>query len=39
MCQIEKFGYSQENKEIFCSDCIIWNTIGKCTFLQECESK
>jgi hypothetical protein len=39
MCMIEKTGYSEENKNLYCSDCIILNAIGKCEYLQDCEAR
>ena len=37
MCLIEEFGYSVENQQQYCSTCVIFNNIGKCASLSQCE--
>ncbi|MDK2826106.1 hypothetical protein SAMN04488589_2573 [Methanolobus vulcani] len=39
MCMIEELGYSEENKKIYCTSCIIFQRTGKCEFLNYLESK
>jgi late competence protein required for DNA uptake (superfamily II DNA/RNA helicase) len=36
---IEELGYSEENKEMYCTNCIIFQKTGKCEFLKYLESK
>jgi late competence protein required for DNA uptake (superfamily II DNA/RNA helicase) len=36
---IEELGYSEENKKIYCTSCIIFQRTGKCEFLNYLESK
>ncbi|MDW7731302.1 MAG: hypothetical protein SCH66_02605 [Methanolobus sp.] len=39
MCIIESIGYSEKNKMLYCSDCIIFRRTGKCEYLKYLESK
>ncbi|MDG6244328.1 MAG: hypothetical protein QCH31_08065 [Methanolobus sp.] len=39
MCMIEEEGYSPENKELYCRNCIIFVRTGKCEFLKYLESQ
>ena len=38
MCLIEEFGYSVSNRQQYCTTCTIFNQIGKCEYLNQCES-
>lgn len=39
MCKIEELGYSRYNKHMYCTECIIYNQLGKCEYLKWCESE
>ncbi|SFM22639.1 hypothetical protein [Methanolobus profundi] len=39
MCMIEELGYSKENRELYCTNCIIYVRTGKCEYLNYLESK
>ncbi|WP_406662264.1 hypothetical protein V7O66_06235 [Methanolobus sp. ZRKC3] len=39
MCIIEQIGYSRENKETYCTNCIIQRETGKCEYLKYLETK
>ena len=39
MCKIEELGYSRYNKNRYCTECIIYNQLGKCEYLKWCESE
>ncbi|TGC07474.1 hypothetical protein [Methanolobus halotolerans] len=39
MCIIESIGYSEKNKMIYCTECIIFRKTGKCEYLKYIESK
>lgn len=38
MCIIEIIGYSQENKLLYCLECIIFRMTGNCQHLKSCET-
>jgi late competence protein required for DNA uptake (superfamily II DNA/RNA helicase) len=39
MCVIEAMGYSEENRLMYCRNCIIFRKTGKCEYLRYLESK
>lgn len=39
MCMIEELGYSEENKKLYCRNCVIFVKTGKCEFLKYLESE
>ncbi|WP_340818590.1 hypothetical protein [Methanolobus sp. WCC4] len=39
MCMIEEVGYSEENKKLYCTKCVIHVRTGKCEYLKYLESK
>ena len=39
MCMIEEMGYSEENKKLYCMNCVIYVRTGKCEYLKYLESK
>lgn len=38
MCSIEDLGYSIANRDQYCTTCVIFNQIGQCTYLKQCEA-
>lgn len=38
MCSIEKLGYTVANREQYCTTCVIFDKIGQCTYLKQCEA-
>lgn len=36
---IEEVGYSEDNKAVYCTNCIIFQKTGKCEFLKYLESE
>ena len=38
MCIIELIGYSEKNKDTYCTECIIYKRTGKCEYLKYLES-
>ena len=38
MCLIDDLGYSIANREQYCTTCVIFNQIGRCTYLKQCEA-
>ena len=39
MCIIEELGYSAQNRDQYCTECVIFNQIGQCAYLKQCELK
>ena len=39
MCVIEELGYSTQNRDKYCTECVIFNQIGQCAYLKQCEEK
>ncbi len=39
MCVIEELGYSTQNRDKYCTKCVIFNRIGQCAYLKQCEVK
>lgn len=39
MCLIEELGYSAANRDKYCNKCVIFNQIGQCSYLKQCEMK
>lgn len=39
MCIIEEIGYSTQNRDQYCTECVIFNQIGQCAYLKQCEVK
>ena len=39
MCVIEEPGYSTQNRDQYCTECVIFNQIGQCAYLKQCEEK
>ena len=39
MCIIEELGYSTQNRDQHCTECVIFNQIGQCAYLKQCEVK
>lgn len=38
MCLIEEIGYTAENREQYCTTCVIFNQIRQCVYLKQCET-
>ena len=39
MCIIEELGYSTQNRDQYCTACVIFSQIGQCAYLKQCEKK